>query len=85
MVCANHEIKSFNLTIIKAQEKIKNFHNIFEKKIHFMLLKCSKYKQPFKSISWSDSGRILFGSSKINSNDSMFYTLGNCLFIIPSP
>ena len=34
---------------------------------------CSKYKQPFKSISWSGSGRILSGRSKYNSDGSIFY------------
>ena len=39
----NRKIKSFTLTISKEQEKIKKkFHNIFDKKIHFMLLKCSE-------------------------------------------
>ena len=73
----NHKIKSFTLTISKEQEKIKKFHNIFDKKIHFTLLKCSEYKQPFKSISWSNSGRILSGRSKNNSNGSIFYILVN--------
>ena len=49
-------INSFTLTIIKVQEKIKIFQNIFDKKISFTLAQCSivqaskrKYKKPFKS------------------------------------
>ena len=34
---------------------------------------CSKYKPPFKSISWSGSGRILSGTSTYNSDGSIFY------------
>ena len=73
MICPAHKIKYFTLTIRKAQEKIKNFQNIVDKKIHFTVLKCSKYKQPFKSVSWSDSGRILSGRSKNNSNEYSLY------------
>ena len=51
---------------------------MFDKKIHFTLLKCSNYKQPFKSIYWSGLGRILSARSKNNfCNGSIFYILAN--------
>ena len=77
MVYPNHKIKFFTLTIIKGQEKVKNFQNIFDKKINSTLLKSSKYKQSFKSISWPDSGRLLSDRSKTNYNGSIFYILAN--------
>ena len=52
MLCKNHKIKS--LTFL-----------IFDKKIHSTLLICSKYKQPFKSISWSDSVEYYLVGPKI--------------------
>ena len=36
---------------------------------------CSKYKQLFKSISWSGSGRILSGRSKYSSDDCSYIPL----------
>ena len=36
---------------------------------------CSNYKQLFKSISWSGSGRILSGRSKYNSDGSSYIQL----------
>ena len=68
--------------MINAQDK--KIQNIFDKKIHFFLLKCSNYKQPFKSISWSDSSRILSGRYKNDANGSIFYILVKYWFITPS-
>ena len=76
-VCPNHKIKYVTLTIIKAEEKIKNFQNIFDKEIHLTLIKCSIYKQPFKSTSCPNSNRLSSDKPKNIYNGSIFYILAN--------